>query len=70
MTSAYVLINSEPGKEHELHSKLQSSNIIKEASVLYGVYDLIVKVEAGDERTLKDSVFRKIRNLDEVRSTL
>ena len=40
------------------------------AYLVYGVYDLISRVEAETMDHLKDTIGRKIRRLDKVRSTL
>lgn len=70
MTSAYVLINTEIGSEDEVLEALRQLPMVKEAYVVYGVYDLIARVEAPDLDKLKETVTWKIRKLDKVRSTL
>lgn len=70
MPVAFVLINSELGKEEELLKELRSIPNVKEAHFIYGVYDVIVKVEAESMEKLKDLVTFKIRRLSDVRSTL
>ena len=70
MALAYILIRSELGKEDELIEKLRALHEVREAYVTYGVYDIIVKVEAENQQVLKDAVFIRIRKMDEVRTTL
>ena len=70
MALAYILINSELGKEKELIEKLRALHEVKEVYATYGVYDIIAKVEAENQQVLKDAVFTKIRKMDEVRTTL
>ena len=70
MALAYILINSELGKEEELIEKLRAFYEVREAHVTYGVYDIIAKVEAENQQVLKDAVFTRIRKMDEVRTTL
>ena len=70
MPVAFVLINSELGKEEELLKEIRSMENVKEAHFVYGVYDVIVKVEAESVEKLKDLVTFKIRRLNDVRSTL
>ncbi|MGB6681856.1 MAG: Lrp/AsnC ligand binding domain-containing protein [Candidatus Bathyarchaeia archaeon] len=70
MPAAFVLINSELGKEEELLKELRSMENVKEAHFVYGVYDVIVKVEAESVEKLKDLITFKIRRLSDVRSTL
>jgi len=43
---------------------------VKEAYMVYGVYDIVAKVEAESMTKLKELVTWKIRKLDKVRSTL
>jgi len=67
---AFVFINSESGAEDELVEELKKIENVVESSGVYGVYDVVVKVEADTMDELKDMVHRKIRSLDKVRSTL
>ena len=70
MPQAFVLINSEIGAEDELLEELKGIENVKEAYSVYGVYDIVVKVEAETMDKLKEIVTWKIRRLDKVRSTL
>ncbi len=51
-------------------NELRKIDAVKEAFIVYGVYDVIVKVEADSMDKLKEIVSWKIRRLDKVRSTL
>ena len=70
MPIAFVLINAELGAETELLNQLKNMESIKYVYVLYGAYDLVVKVEALDNETLKRTISNNIRQLKNVRSTL
>lgn len=70
MPMAFVLINTEIGAEEEVINELRKIENIKEAYVVYGVYDIIAKVEADSMDKLKEIVSWKVRRLDKVRSTL
>lgn len=70
MPIAYVLINAELGKEESILEELRNISQVKEAHFVYGVYDIIVKVEAESMDKLKEIVTFKIRRLGDVRSTL
>jgi len=70
MPLAFVLINSEIGAEDEVLKELKKIENVKEAYVVYGVYDIVAKVEAETMDKLKEVVTWKIRRLDKVRSTL
>lgn len=70
MPIAFVLINAELGAENELLNQLKNMASVKYVYVLYGAYDLVVKVEASDNETLKKTISNSIRQLKNVRSTL
>lgn len=70
MPIAFVLINAELGVENELLNELKNMESVKYVYVLYGAYDLVVKVEASDNDTLKRTISNNIRQLKNVRSTL
>jgi DNA-binding Lrp family transcriptional regulator len=70
MPIAYVLINSELGKENSVIKELGNLNEISEVHLIYGVYDLIAKVEAESTEKLKEMIAFKIRRLQDIRSTL
>ncbi|RLI49276.1 Lrp/AsnC family transcriptional regulator [Candidatus Bathyarchaeota archaeon] len=70
MPIVFILINSELGKEKSLLKEIRSISNVKEAHFIYGVYDIIVKVEAENMEKLKEIVTFKIRRLNDVRNTL
>ena len=70
MPLAFVLVNSDLGAEEELVSGLKKIEGVKEVYQVYGVYDIIVKIEGETMEKLKDLVTWKIRRLEKVRSTL
>jgi len=70
MPWAFVLVNAEVGSDVELLQVLKKIPNVKEAYAVYGVYDIVAKVEAETMDKLKEVVFAKIRRLDKVRSTL
>jgi DNA-binding Lrp family transcriptional regulator len=70
MPIAFVLINSEIGSESEVLQKLHEQKSVKEAYIVYGVYDIIAKIEADTMDKLKEQITWSIRRLDKVRSTL
>jgi DNA-binding Lrp family transcriptional regulator len=70
MPLAFVLINAEIGGETEVIEELKKLENVKEAYLVYGVYDIIAKAEAESMEKLKEIITWKIRRLDKVRSTL
>ena len=47
MSSGYVLINVEPGSESDVYKVALSLDCVTDANMLFGDYDLIVKIEAS-----------------------
>jgi len=43
---------------------------VAEAYIVYGVYDLVVKIKVEEPNQLKEVVTSKIRRIERVRSTL
>ena len=70
MPLAFVLVNTEMGSMEETLNALMKIDNVKEAYMVYGVYDIVAKVEAESMTKLKELVTWKIRKLDKVRSTL
>ena len=70
MRRAYVLIISIVGSEEEVLEEVRGIPEVKEAHMVYGVYDIVAHVEAETVQGLKDIVRSKIGSIDKVRSTL
>ncbi len=70
MATAFVLINAEIGSESEVLKGLKVIGEVKEAYMVYGVYDIIARIQTETMQELKDIISWKIRRLDKVRSTL
>ena len=70
MASAYLLLNVETGAEEEVMNSLRDLQAVKEARMVYGVYDLVLRVEAETMEELKNVVSWTVRRLDRVRSTM
>jgi DNA-binding Lrp family transcriptional regulator len=70
MPLAFLLVNSDVSSEDQVVSELRKIPNVKEAYPIYGVYDIVAKVEAESMEKLKEIVTWKIRRLEKVRSTL
>ena len=66
---AFVLVNVEIGSNENMMDALKTIPEVKEAHLLYGVYDIIARMESDTMLNLKDAII-KIRQLEKVRSTL
>lgn len=69
MAIAFVMINAEVGAQHDILNALRRIEHVKEAYLAYGVYDLLVKLEAETTDRLKEAI-ASLRRLSRVRSTL
>jgi len=67
---AYVLLNAELGQEASIIDALQGVKEIIEIHSLYGIYDLIIEMEADSMDKVKEVVFNNVRRLDHVKSTI
>jgi DNA-binding Lrp family transcriptional regulator len=65
-----VLINADLGAEDDLLKDLRDIEFVKEVYIVYGVYDIVVKIEADTLEKVKETITWKIRRLEKVRSTL
>ena len=68
--AAFVMINAEIGSENEVLKELKNIEQVKEAYLVYGIYDLVAKVEAETMDKLKQVIAQNVRRLSKVRSTL
>jgi len=64
------LVNADLGAEEDLLKKLREIPNVKEVYVVYGVYDIVARVEADTMEKVKETITWHIRRLDKVRSTL
>jgi len=69
MTTAYLLINARPGKESQLSTDLLKMKEVKEANVVYGEYDLIVRLETKGMNELQAFVMELRKNPSVERSS-
>lgn len=70
MPKALILINTEVGAEEEVLNSIKNLEGVRNASLVYGIYDLFVEVEAESVEKLRDIVTSKIRKTPKVKSTI
>ena len=70
MAQAFVLFNVGSGSEDQVLTEAKKIKGVQEVYVSYGVYDLLVKIKADSMEELKELVTHKLRNIENVRSTL
>ena len=70
MPEAFVLINTQTGFEKTVLQNLMEIKGVEQVFSIYGVYDIIAKVNAESMDKLKELLTWRVRRLENVRSTL
>ena len=70
MPAAYVMISTEIGSEEQVVKALKTLPQVKETHIVYGIYDLITKVEHADGQELSEIIIRKIRGISGIKNTI
>jgi DNA-binding Lrp family transcriptional regulator len=70
MVTIFVFIKTELGAEDDVMKELKRINEVKQAHKLYGVYDIIARIEAENMEDLKNIISSKLRRLLDIRSTI
>ena len=65
---AFILVKLEAGKEQEVISEL-TNKMITEANLIYGAYDLILKVVSPLPEKLDEFIFGELRRINGVKET-
>ena len=58
---AYLMIHCNKGDEYPTLKNLCNIPEVKEADVVFGLYDVICKLESSDEKSLQDVILKKVR---------
>ena len=70
LAQAYVVIHCNKGDEFPTLKDLSKIPEIKEADVIFGLYDVICKVEASDNSTLDKIITKGIRALPNITTSM
>jgi DNA-binding Lrp family transcriptional regulator len=68
VVKAYVIATVKRGKEHEVAKKIREMRGVTEALVTYGLYDLVVRIEAESLGHL-DKIVTDVRQIKEIEQT-
>ena len=68
MPIAFVFVTTELGFEEDVLREIRALPDVKEAHLVYGMYDIMVKIEGSTANKVEELV-TKIRRLDRTRST-
>ena len=70
VTSAYILIKSATGFEKDILSKLKEFDSVENADLVYGLYDIIMKVKMNSSEELDSFIFDVLRVMEGVVETM
>ena len=70
MSQAWVLVNTVLGKEHQSLTELRKIPGVKEAHIVTGQYDIMLRIEAKTMKQLEDIISWNIRRHKTVRNTV
>jgi DNA-binding Lrp family transcriptional regulator len=68
VVKAYLLATVKRGTEHEAAQKIKKINEVTDVLVTYGLYDLVVRIEAESLGQL-DKIVTDIRQMPEIKMT-
>ncbi len=69
MAVGYVLINVKPGSELEVYDAIKALGMVEDATLLFGDYDLLVKMAADSMSSIAAAVVENIRSISGVIDT-
>ena len=69
MPEAFVLFKTEPTKEREVYLELSGNPSVSEVHVLYGEFDLLIRISSGDAKSLTGMLMKEFRQIPGVRET-
>jgi DNA-binding Lrp family transcriptional regulator len=72
---AFILLNSDLGSDQEIITKIKEILSVEkglkfDVQGVYGIYDIVVKIESDNADHLRSVITNKIRKIDKVQSTL
>ena len=65
----YMLLTTKYGKEKDVSEYLMRFKEVDDVHILYGQFDVIVKLEAKDMKTIEDFIFNKVRTNKDIESS-
>ena len=68
--AAYILLNVQPGMLEKVQQGLHDMKEVTEVYAIYGIYDLIVKIEFGTMDELKNQVLNNNIILEGVKNSM
>lgn len=69
MPEAFVLFKTQPTRERDVYLSLSNNDAVAEVHVLYGEFDLLVRVSTDNSGDLSKMLVQDFRQIDGVRET-
>ena len=69
MLTAFVLLNTNTGSEADVLRELRKIVSIEEATIVYGKYDIVLRVASSSMAELKQTITWQIRKMEYVTAT-
>ena len=69
MVVAFVFITTKAGREGDVLGNLLRKDMVREASAVYGDFDIVAKVETGDIDKLNEFIMKDVREVEGVSTT-
>ena len=69
-SQAYVVFHCEKGQEYAILKNLCKISEVKDADVVFGLYDIVCRVESSSEEVLQDIITRAIRGLPKIKTSM
>jgi DNA-binding Lrp family transcriptional regulator len=69
MVTAYVLATIKAGSERDVKDKLRNIPEVTDVNILYGEYDVIIKIDLDGISELSDFILDKIRAISAIERT-
>jgi DNA-binding Lrp family transcriptional regulator len=69
-SQAYLMIHCNKGDEYPTLKNLCSIPEVKEADVVFGLYDVICKLESSDEESLQNAILKKVRIMPVIKTCM
>ncbi len=70
MSMFFVMITCDVGSEQSIIAKLKTINSVKEVNLVWGSYDVLVKLEGENSNDLKNIISSKIRKNPHIKTTV
>ena len=69
MSTAWVMIQTEPGRERDVYIHLLEMGVVTETHVAYGEYDLVARIDFTDEREMAKTLIGQMRKVKGIQKT-